>query len=418
MALVTFLLNAVLPGLVLAILLLWAGLSLYLLVASRRAREHAQAVAWTVEQVRRIEQNGELPEQQLQQLAALAASLDRVTILRSATALPDRSHASEMFARSATTHHTLEWFVQQASASRSPRANWRRISALRLLAHQGYSGIVPLLAQAIADQDSEIVGAAIAILGRVPDLKAADLLINALKAGQYPPSRVATYLDQFPIALPAQLRPLVHHPDATVRYWGVTLLGRHKQMPGLEQELVALTRDAAPLVRRAAIASLARVNVDAAVEAARPMLSDDVWYVRAHAARAVAQAEDPALAEEIAPLLADREWWVRSAAKDALQRMGSEVWSALVPYLDHEDRFARNGAAEVLQNVGILDSLIVLEAATARPSSTKLELLKKIASAGGSRMTEALLERVDQHTRPRVRDLLASIGLETAGAVS
>jgi HEAT repeat protein len=321
-----------------------------------------------------------------------------------------------MFARSATTHHTLEWFVQQASASRSPRANWRRVSALRLLAHQGYSGIVPLLAQAITDADSEIVGAAIAILGRLPDLKAADLLINALKTGQYPPSRVATYLDQFPIALPAQLRPLLHHADATVRYWGVTLLARHRQTPGLEQELVALTHDAAPLVRRAAIASLARVNVDAAVTAARPMLTDEVWYVRAHAARAIAEAEDPDLATEVAPLLADREWWVRTAAKDALQRMGSEVWSTLVPFLDHEDQFARNGAAEVLQNIGILDSLIVLEAATARPSQTKLEMLKKIASAGGSRMTEALLDRVEEHTRPRVRDLLISLGLETAGA--
>jgi HEAT repeat protein len=413
---VPFLLNVALPLLVLGLLLLWAGLSAYLFAASRRSREHAAAVAETVECIRRIEQSGERPEDQLRQLATLAGNLDRVTILRSATSLPERSHASEMFARSATAHHTLEWFVQQASASRSPRANWRRISALRLLAHQGYSGIVPLLAQAVHDADSEIVGAAIAILGRLPDLKAADLLINALKAGQYPASRVATYLDQFPIALPAQLRPLLHHADATVRYWGVTLLARHRQMPGLEQELVALTRDAAPLVRRAAIASLARVNVEAAVTAARPMLGDSVWYVRAHAARAIAEAEDPDLAGAVAPLLADREWWVRTAAKDALQRMGSEVWSTLVPYLDHQDEFARNGAAEVLQNVGILDSLIVLEAATARPSQTKLEMLKKIASAGGSRMTEALLDRVEEHTRPRVRDLLASLGLETAGA--
>jgi hypothetical protein len=32
-------------------------------------------------------------------------------------------------------------------------------------------------------------------------------------------------------------------------------------------------------------------------------------------------------------------------------------------------------------------------------------------------MTEALLDRVDAQTRPRVRDLLASLGLETAGAL-
>ena len=38
---------------------------------------------------------------------------------------------------------------------------------------------------------------------------------------------------------------------------------------------------------------------------------------------------------------------------------------------DHADAFARNGAAEVLQNVGILDSLVVLEAATMRPSPAR-----------------------------------------------
>lgn len=410
-------LTVALPPLVLGLLVLWAALSAFLYVAARRSREHGVAVASTIAEIRRIEESDVLPEEQVRQLAALAARLDRVMVLRVASSLPERSPASEMFARSATSHHSLEWFVQQASASRSPRANWRRISALRLLAHQGYSGIVPLLGQAVADQDSEIVGAAIAILGRVPDMKAADILIHALKSGQYSPSRVATYLDQFPLALPALLRPLLHHPDPTVRYWGVTLLARHKHSPGLETELTALTGDDAPLVRRAAIASLAQINVGAAVPAARAMLADPVWYVRAHAARALAEAGDPELAADVVPLLADREWWVRTAAKDALQRMGSEAWSALIPYLDHPDTFARNGAAEVLQNIGILDSLIVMEAATARPSPTKIEMLRKIASAGGSRMTEALLDRVDSQTRPRVRDLLANLGLETAGAM-
>jgi hypothetical protein len=66
----------------------------------------------------------------------------------------------------------------------------------------------------------------------------------------------------------------------------------------------------------------------------------------------------------------------------------------------------------VLQNIGVLDSLIVLEAATSRPSASKVEMLRKIAAAGGTRMTEALLERVDESVRPRVRTLLSSLGLE------
>src|SRR4051794_7007000 len=185
MATLSTILTAALPTLVLALIGLWTALSVYLFVAGRRARMKAVIVGQTVATGRRIEASGALPELQVKELGRLAASLDKVSVLRTATALPERSPAVEVFARSATTHHGLEWFVQQASASRSPRANWRRISALRLLAHQGYSGIVPLLGQAVADHDSEIVGAAIAILGRVPDLKAADLLIGALKSGQY-----------------------------------------------------------------------------------------------------------------------------------------------------------------------------------------------------------------------------------------
>jgi HEAT repeat protein len=393
----------------------WASLSIYLVMAGRRARAQAAEIDRALAELHRIETSQMLPEEQVRQLEALVAGIERVMLLRVATRLPDRSPASEIFARAATARHKLEWFVQQASASRSPRANWRRIAALRLLAHQGYSGIVNLLGQAVADHDSEIVGAAVAILGRLPDLKAAEILIAALKQGQYPPSRIATYLDQFPLPIAHLMRPLLHHPNPTVRYWGVTLLARHRQSPGLPGELTALTRDPAPLVRRAAIASLAQVSVVTAVAAARPLLKDPVWYVRAHAARALGEAEDPDLAEEVAPLLADSEWWVRTAAKEALQRLGSEIWATLVPYLDHPDAFARNGAAEVLQNIGILDSLIVLEAATGRPSTDKIAMLRKIAAAGGTRMTEALLERVDDATRPRVRDLLENLGLEPAG---
>jgi HEAT repeat protein len=398
------------------LIMMWAVLSVFLVLTARRARERSIIIRATLGDLKKLETSGLPPEDQVREVEQLVSQLERLMLLRVAANLPDRSQLSEMFARAITHRHKLDWFVQQASASRSPRANWRRIAALRLLAHQSYSGIVPLLGQAVADPDSEIVGAALAILGRIPDMKAADILINALKSQQYSASRIATYLDQFPLPIPAQLRPLLHHPDATVRYWGVTLLASPRNVTGLESDIAALTADSAPLVRRAAIAGLAQVNPAEAVKAATPLLVDAVWYVRAYAARAIGEAADPELAPAVTPLLADREWWVRTAAKEALQRMGTEVWSALVPYLDHPDTFARNGAAEVLQNIGILDSLIVLEAATARPSAAKIEMLRKIASAGGTRMTEALLDRVDQQTRPRVRDLLASLGLEPAGA--
>jgi hypothetical protein len=95
--------------------------------------------------------------------------------------------------------------------------------------------------------------------------------------------------------------------------------------------------------------------------------------------------------------------------------LGSEVWPVLMRCLDNSDGFVRNGAAEVFQNLGILDSLIMMEAASDDPSPSKVDLLKRIANAGGVRMTDSLVERAGA-SAPKVRRLLASMGMERAGA--
>jgi len=138
------------------------------------------------------------------------------------------------------------------------------------------------------------------------------------------------------------------------------------------------------------------------VTAARPLLSDSVWYVRAHAARAIGEAGNPEFAGDIAPLLADREWWVRTAAKEALQRMGSEVWSTLVPYLDHTDTFARNGAAEVLQaepalRDGVVGAVRFPGDASLRPDRYVAGLACALREAGGQVVEHCAVESLDDH---------------------
>jgi len=394
-------------GLVLAT---WAGASLFLLMNGLQNGRRALAL----ERGRRALARIDVPETDDEGLRTAVISvfavLPRDTVLPLSVRSTGRPVLDRIIAEAAIARIGRDTLETIAATAAAPKHNWRRIAALRLLAAGEHPGLVALLRRTLDDSDPEIVGASLAILGRVPDEAAAALLVDALKASKYTPSRIATYLDQFPLEIPDLFVPLLHHSDANVRYWGATLLSRDgaaNVAPGLR----ALTEDSSPLVRKAAVATLSRIDKATALPAARALLADDVWYVRAHAARALGEAGGPDVAEEIAPLLTDREWWVRLAAKESLQTMGEEVWAVLVPYLDHGDPFARNGAAEVLQNIGILDSLIVLEAATPRPSATKIDMLRKIASAGGTRMTEALLERVDVQTRPRVRTLLQTLGL-------
>ncbi len=96
--------------------------------------------------------------------------------------------------------------------------------------------------------------------------------------------------------------------------------------------------------------------------------------------------------------------------------MGSDVWPVLMRSLNHPDRFVRNGAAEVFQNLGVLDSLIVMEAATDNPGATKIDMLRRIADAGGVRFTDSLVERAGPIVGPRIRNLLATIGLAACGS--
>src|SRR4029453_3845867 len=129
-----------------------------------------------------------------------------------------------------------------ATTTATPKYNWRRIAAMQLLAAGAHPGLVPLLRRALDDLDPEIVGASLALLGRVPDPAAAAALVEALKDSKYAPSRIAPLLDQFPLGIADFFAPLLHHPDPNVRYWGATLLSRDGGV-NVAPSLRALTED-------------------------------------------------------------------------------------------------------------------------------------------------------------------------------
>jgi len=58
----------------------------------------------------------------------------------------------------------------------------------------------------------------------------------------------------------------------------------------------------------------------------------------------------------------------------------------------------------------------VMEAATDDPAPQKIDMLRRIATAGGVRLTDSLVERAGPTVGPRVRGLLAAIGLADVGA--
>lgn len=301
--------------------------------------------------------------------------------------------------------------VADAERHRTPREKWRRLTALRILERLGHPSAMTLLTAASADPDVTVAEAAVALLATSTDPRAGECLVSALITQRIPASRVAVYIDQSPADLSTHLVSLLDHKTPSVRQWAVTLLTPYDDREH-EARILDLTWDTDASVRKASVQALGAIGTDLSVDRLVALLGDPVPFVRAHAARALAELGCVDCARAMTPLLGDSDFWVRLAARESLEELGSEVWPVLVRCLDHPDKFVRNGAAEVVQNLGVLDSLIMLEAASDYPSRSKLEMLKRITDAGGVRFTESLVERAGPEFGPRVRQLLDSIGLE------
>ena len=230
-----------------------------------------------------------------------------------------------------------------------------------------------------------IATAAIRTLGDIGDDWAIDLLIDALKRGHGPRSRIAAELEELAPAPGQRLVPLLRDWNPAVRFWGASLLGSYPELA--EPTLIELTWDSDPNVRASAVETLGTHSGRAVGAALLARLDDSEWFVRVHAARAAGHVLGAEAAPTVVRLLADERWWVRTAAKDALRGMSADAVPALLSILAHDDPFARNGAAEVLQDIGFVDFLALDD-----PHSL---LLERIYEAGGERYRDAAEARVD-----------------------
>lgn len=355
------------------------------------------------------------PEMHAERARGLLARLPAAVIERLAADAGLPRWLTEPFAAHTLARKGAARFLRAASAHRGGRGRWRRIAALRILCAGGHPDAPPLLRSALLSGDPDLVGAAVSLLGDQRSPAAAEQLIQALRERLHPPSRVAARLDRFPLLVPDLILPLVRDPDPAVRFWGATLLARYGARPDVAPALAGLVTDDDASVRKAAVESLGAVGGGEADTTALRLLEDPVWFVRAHAARALGDLERADLAPRVLPLLADPQWWVRAAVKDALQAMGPAVAPAVAGVLGHPDRFARNGAAEVLQNLGVLDELAG-RAARGEASAEDQALLERAGAAGGIAPTPGTARRILPMAADRVRVLLPGpAGLEGRG---
>ncbi len=290
------------------------------------------------------------------------------------------SGASELRGRTAAR------LVRRASGRpRTEWGKWRRVAAIQRLERAHHPAVPRLVRAILHDPDQHVANAAIRTLGDIGDDWAIDILVDALRRGDNSRSRIAAELEGLAPAPGDRLLPLLRDWNPAVRFWSATLLHAYPTLG--DSALIELTWDSDPNVRAAAVETLGTRSGRAVGTALTACLDDSEWFVRVHAARAAGRVVGAEAAPTIAHLLADERWWVRTAAKDALRGMGVDAVPSLLSVLGHDDPFARNGAAEVLQDVGFVDFLLL--------DNPRSPLLERIYAAGGERYREAAEARAE-----------------------
>ena len=379
-----------------ALVLIWIGVSAYVIV-TRALFDLAGLSFHTARRVldRRLAR-GASPEEAL-------ARLPRRTLAGIAADASTPTALAEGAARRLLSRRPGR-VLNQARSHRSDTDKWKRLAALRILSLAGSKVAKPELTRALRDPDPDVVGGAVAILGSRSDRESAALLVTALREGRYSRSRIAAQLDRFPTPVGDLLRPLLDDHDAGIRQWGATLLARYPD-PEIELELATLIVDEEPQVRAAVLKSLTRTESRFATPAAVTALADPVWFVRVHAARALGRLGHVDQASELLGLLGDPQWWVRTAAKESLQELGEDAAPAILPALKSDDSFVRDGAAEVLQNIGVVDELI-RRLERSPHDELALRTLRSIFEHGGQAVAGAALQRAVAAGSPQAAELL------------
>jgi hypothetical protein len=395
--------------------LIWAALAAYVVHIDRKRRAARSVVGEILDTLGAEELRSAPVETRLARARPLLDRITRDMILHTAADAGTPKPVFEVLAKHLVDMWGLHTLYREAAFHRAARDIWRRSASLRILFTLEHPKAYDLLESAAQGADADVASGAFALLGSSSNPRAIGILIDALKAQRHPASRIAVHLEHSPLRPAEAYRALLTDESPIVRFWGATLLAQYPEHAWLESALLPLADDPDARVRKAAIQTLGKIGDGSAAEVAVRLLRDPKPFVRAHAARALAELDRTDLAASVAELLGDADWWVRAAAKQSLEMMGTDVWPSLMRCLDHPDGFVRNGAAEVFQNLGILDNLIIMEAASDNPSREKIELLRRIADAGGARMTNSLMERVGGATAPRVRHVLSAMGLEAAG---
>jgi len=249
-------------------------------------------------------------------------------------------------------------FVEQQLDGLNRRRWWRRADAAEKLGLAGAQRAIGPLAQALKDEVPEVRMRAAKGLGLLGGTASARQLIHALGTpDRWSTIRIADIL----IGMGRQVidELILAFPELTPRgkLAALDIIARVRLVQ-VTPWLIERLRDPDADVRARTCHALGCIGDLETGSGLIAALTDQAWPVRAMAAKALGRMRCAKGIDALASALGDSEWWVRSNAAQALKAMGHAGAVVLEGVLEGHDRFARQQAVLMLQELGVVDSRV------------------------------------------------------------
>lgn len=254
--------------------------------------------------------------------------------------------------------YELSGFYEKRLHQLDSRFKFRRSQAARYIGRIGAQNAVSGLKELLWDDKEEVRDSALFALGRMGTREALEAMLMALERGdRWTEQRVAEAVEEAGDESRQLLVELLRDPNPERRAFAAEVMGR---VAGPEEapELAKALRDPDIDVRARSAGSLGKISENASRLPLLRALEDPEWEVRSQAAKALGHIGNAEDAERLVLCLRDHEWWVRQNAAAALREMGAAGEGPLIEALWDEDRFARETAAQVLEEASIVERII------------------------------------------------------------
>lgn len=291
---------------------------------------------------------------------------------------------------------------------RSPRRG-RRSDAARRLGRICDPGAVPALRGLLGDKEEEVREAALYALGRIGTLEALEAMLEALERGnRWTQEKIAEVIQEAGDESIAVLVDLLRDPNPARRAFAAEVIGGVAGADEVGYLAEALMDDDLDVRARAAD-SLGKLRHPSSRPSLLLALEDPQWEVRAQAAKALGRIGEEEDAPRLAEKLRDPQWWVRNNAAAALREMGESGEGSLVGALWDEDRFAREAAAQALEEGSLVERII--EEMREGGSGTEGErILRRLAELGcAGTISQVLDDLEDEALLNRLALVLADL---------